>query len=76
VVVTGADGTPVMCLQEEGRPETPTPLEAVLNSSVESSVLARSGDGGPLWVEPMKAAPESFLMGERLSHPKILNFGM
>jgi hypothetical protein len=28
--------------------------------------MARSGDGGPQWVEPMKAMPESFLMGERL----------
>jgi hypothetical protein len=24
--------------------------------------MAHSGDGGPLWVEPMKAALESFLM--------------
>jgi hypothetical protein len=32
--------------------------------------MARSGDGGPLRVEPTKAAPESFLLGERLRPPK------
>jgi hypothetical protein len=28
--------------------------------------MARHGDGGPLQVEPMKAVPESLLLGERL----------
>jgi hypothetical protein len=32
--------------------------------------MARSRDGGLVWVEPMKAAPESFLLGERLRPPK------
>jgi hypothetical protein len=44
---------------EAGAP--PSLLEAV-----ESSIMARNGDGGPLRVEPMKAAPESYLLGERL----------
>jgi hypothetical protein len=33
---------------------------------MEYSIMFHSGIGGPLWVEPMKVAPESFLMGERL----------
>jgi hypothetical protein len=32
--------------------------------------MAYNRDGGPLLVEPMKAAPESFLLGERLRPPK------
>jgi hypothetical protein len=32
--------------------------------------MAHSRDSGLLWVEPMKAAPKSFLMGERLRSPK------
>jgi hypothetical protein len=35
----------------EGKPEPPPPLEAVWNSLVESSIMARRVDGGPLWVE-------------------------
>jgi hypothetical protein len=34
--------------------------------------MAHSEDGGTLWVEPIKAAPESFLPGERLMPPKQL----
>jgi hypothetical protein len=32
--------------------------------------MAHNGDGGPLQVELMKAAPESFLLGERLKPMK------
>jgi hypothetical protein len=40
------------------------------NSSVESSIMAHSGVGGPLQGEPMKATSESFLLGERLRPSK------
>jgi hypothetical protein len=40
--------------------------EAVWNSSVEAPVMARNGNGGPLWVESMAAAFEPSLRGERL----------
>jgi hypothetical protein len=52
----------------------------VWNSSVESSIMAHCGDGGPLWVEPMKVVPESPLLeepqtaevvGDELKAPKI-----
>jgi hypothetical protein len=63
----GADKAPMLCLQEEGRPEPPpSSLEAMKNSSVESSLMTHSGDDDPLCAEPMKVAPESFLLGERL----------
>jgi hypothetical protein len=63
----GADEAPVLCLQEEGRPESPpSSLEAMKNSSVESSLMTHSRDDDPLRAEPMKVAPESFLLGERL----------
>jgi hypothetical protein len=32
--------------------------------------MAHHGDGDPLWVEPMKMAPELLLLGERLRPPK------
>jgi hypothetical protein len=32
--------------------------------------MAHNGDGDPLWVEPMKGASESLLLGERLRLPK------
>jgi hypothetical protein len=70
VVVTGAGGALVSCLLEEGRLEPPSPLEAMWNSSVESSIMAYSRDGSSLQVEPMKAASESFLLRERLMPPK------
>jgi hypothetical protein len=64
--VTGAGRAPRSCLLGEGRSEPPSPLEAVWNSLVESSIMAHYGDSGPLWVEPMQAVPESFLLGEKL----------
>jgi hypothetical protein len=57
-------------LLREGRPEPPPPLEVMWNSSVESSIKVCRGDGGPLWVEPMKVVPESLLLEERLRPPK------
>jgi hypothetical protein len=66
-VVTGAGEAPALSLLGEGRSEPPPPLEVVWNSSVEYSIMAYRGDGGPLWIEPMKAVPESPLLGERLS---------
>jgi hypothetical protein len=65
-VVTGAGGAPALSLLREGRLEPPTSLEAVWNSSVESSIMAHHGDGGPLRFELMKAMLESLLLGERL----------
>jgi hypothetical protein len=64
VVVMGVGRAPVSCLLGEGRSELPSPLKVVWNSSVESSIVPCSGDGGPLWVEHKKAASESFLQGE------------
>jgi hypothetical protein len=63
VVVTGASRAPMSCLLGEEWADPPSPLEAVWNSSVESSIIAHRGDGGPLWVESRKAVPESLLLG-------------
>jgi hypothetical protein len=41
-------------------------LETMGNPSVESSIMARSEDGDPLRVEPMRTASESLPLGERL----------
>jgi hypothetical protein len=68
--VEGAGRVLAPCLIGEGRLELPSLLEAVTNSSVESSIMARRGDSGPLRVEPIKAVPESLLLGERLMPPK------
>jgi hypothetical protein len=70
MVAMGAGGAPVSCLREDGRLEPPSPLEATKNSSVKSSIMAHSGVGGLLRGEPMKVAPESFLLGQRLRLPK------
>jgi hypothetical protein len=59
VVAMGVGGAPMPCLLGEG------PLKTMWNSSVESFVMARNGDSGSQRVEPMKAAFESFLLGER-----------
>jgi hypothetical protein len=42
-----------------GKPELPSPLEVVYNSSTESSRMVHI-DGDPLCAIPMKMAPESF----------------
>jgi hypothetical protein len=67
VAVMGPGGAYVVCLLGEGRPEPPSPFGAVRNSSVESSIMAYRGDGIPLRLEPMKATPESPLLGERFT---------
>jgi hypothetical protein len=50
--------------------ELPSPLHAMRNSSVESSIMAHHGVDVLLHVEPMKVAPASPLLGERLRPPK------
>jgi hypothetical protein len=70
VVVTGADGAPTLSLLGEVTPEPPPLLEVVWNSSVESSIMTRYGDGGPLRVEPMKVVSELLLLRERLKPQK------
>jgi hypothetical protein len=60
----------VSCLLGEGRSKPPSPLDTVRSSSVESSIMAHHKDVVPLQVEPMKAPPESPLLGERLRWPK------
>jgi hypothetical protein len=69
-VVMGAGRAPVLGLLGEGRPEPHPPLEAMWNSSVESSIVVCCGDGGLLRVEPMNAMAESLLLGERLRLPE------
>jgi hypothetical protein len=71
VVVMGAGRAPMPRFLGEGRSGPPSPLDVVWNSSVESSIMAHCKDGDPLLVEPMKAAPELFLLGERLRLPKL-----
>jgi hypothetical protein len=63
VVATGADGAPVSCVLEEGRSEPRrTPRWSPLSWPTVGTVALR--------VEAMKAAPESFLLGERLRTQK------
>jgi hypothetical protein len=69
VVLTGVGGAPTPSHLGEGRSEPPPLLEVVWNTAVESSIMARRRDGGPLWVESIKAMPESLLLGERLTPP-------
>jgi hypothetical protein len=66
VVVMGAGEAPVPCLLGEGSLKPLSPLDAMRNSSVESSIMARHGDEAPLRVDPMKVLHESPLLGERL----------
>jgi hypothetical protein len=72
VVMTGADRAPVLWLLGTGRPEPPSLLDSLWNSSMESSIMAHHRDGDPLQVEPMKAAPELLFLGERLRPLKLL----
>jgi hypothetical protein len=62
----GAGGTTMPHLLGEGRLKPPSLLDVVRNFSVKSSIMACRRDGVPLRVEPMKAAPESPLLGEGL----------
>jgi hypothetical protein len=70
VVAAGAGGAPVPCLLGEGSLKPPSPLDAVRNSSMESSIMAHRRDEALLRVEPMKTVHESPLLGERLIPPK------
>jgi hypothetical protein len=72
MVVAGAGEAPVWCLQGGRRSVPFSPSEAVWNLSVESPIMARGGDGGPLQVDPMMAASEPSLLGERLRPLKQL----
>jgi hypothetical protein len=46
MVVAGVGEAPMPCLLGERRSILPPPFEAVWNSSVESPIMAHSGDGG------------------------------
>jgi hypothetical protein len=48
VVATGAGSTPVSHLLGEGGPKLPSPLDAMRNSSVESSIMAHRKVGALL----------------------------
>jgi hypothetical protein len=63
VVVVGVSEAPVLRLLGEGWPKLPSLLDAVRNSSVESSIMARCEVDAPRQVEPTKAAPSSPLLG-------------
>jgi hypothetical protein len=84
VVVAGASEVPIPRLLGEGSLELPSPLDAMKNSSTESSIMAHRGVGAPLHVEPMKAAPASpppggeaqstEVVGDELKVPKMNSF--
>jgi hypothetical protein len=69
VVAMGVGGAPVPRLLGEGRPNLPSPLDAMRNSLAESLIMAHCGLDAPLRVEPMKEALTSPLLGERLRPP-------
>jgi hypothetical protein len=50
----------------EGKPKPPSLLDAMRNSSTESSIMVCHGDEASLRGEPMKEVPELPLLGERL----------
>jgi hypothetical protein len=65
----GCDGSrqsPVLRLLGKGVAKLPSPLDAMRNSSAESSIMARRRVDATLQVEPMKAPSASPLLGERL----------
>jgi hypothetical protein len=57
---------PPRCAFWEGGSKPPSLSEVIWNSAVKSPIMTRSGDGGSLRVEPMTAASELSLLGERL----------
>jgi hypothetical protein len=63
MVVAGVGEAPMPLVLGEGRSILPSPSEAVWSSSAESPVMARSGDGGPPWAEPMTMVYEPSPMG-------------
>jgi hypothetical protein len=70
VVVAGVIETHVLHHLGERWPKLPSPLDAMRNSSVESSIMARYGIDAPVQVQPTMAVPSSPLLGERLRSPK------
>jgi hypothetical protein len=70
VIVTGVGRALVSRLLGQGRLEPPSPLDAMWNYSVGSTITARCGDGDPVRVEPMTAVLELLLLGERVMPPK------
>jgi hypothetical protein len=69
-VVVGVNRAPVLRCLGEGWLKLPSPLDAVRNSLVESSIVARYGVDASLRVEPMKMALSLPLLGDRLKLPK------
>jgi hypothetical protein len=64
--VVGVSEAPVLHLLGEGRSILPSSSEVVWSSSADTPVMARSGNGGSPWPEPMTMASEPSPMGERL----------
>jgi hypothetical protein len=60
----------MLCHLGDGWLKLPSQLDAVRNSSVESSIVACYGVDAPLRVEPTMAVPSSPLLRERLRPPK------
>jgi hypothetical protein len=70
VVVAGVSEAPVSHYLGEGRPNLPSPPDAVQKSSTESSIMAHSEVDDTLRVKPIKAAPSLPLLGKSLKPPK------
>jgi hypothetical protein len=66
VVAVRVSEAPHCTFLREGRLKFPSLLDAVRNSSAESSIMTHYGVDAPLHVEPMKAVPSSPHLGERL----------
>jgi hypothetical protein len=69
-VVVGANRAPVLRYLGKGWLKLPSPLDAVRNSLVESSIVACYGVDASLRVEPMKVVLSLPLLGDRLKLPK------
>jgi hypothetical protein len=68
--VVVANEAPMLRRLGEGWPRLPCPLDAVRNSSVESSTMARCGVDALLRVEPTKMVPSLLDLGDRLRPSK------
>jgi hypothetical protein len=73
VVVARANDGLVSHLLAEGKPKLPAPLDALRNSSVESSTLAYHGVDALLRVEPMKVAPLVIHPGGEAQAAEVVN---
>jgi hypothetical protein len=69
-VVVGANKAPMLCHMGDRWPKLPSSLDAVRNSSVDSSTMFRYGVDTLLRVEPMKMAASLPLLGDWLRPPK------